>query len=210
MHSVRLVGASYVTVVSIVLLLTSFVRVADVPFSSFNLTDVHLIDCGSPDDTVLDDGRTFKYDPQSASCLSTDEDILTFITSFPNISLASSPVVALPLYLTARNFTHESIYLFPILKPGRHWICLHFYPLSHQSYTLTSATFTVTTAEIVLLRGFSVKNRDKMVLKEYLVNVTSDKMTLERINSFAFVNAIEVVSSPRRLIRFDLSCLPGR
>ncbi|XP_073024895.1 probable receptor-like protein kinase At5g61350 [Primulina eburnea] len=210
MHSVRMVGTSYVAVVSIVLLLTSFVAIADVPFSSFNPTDVHLIDCGSPDDTVLDDGRTFKSDPQSASYLSTDEDILTSINSFPNNSLTFSPVVSLPLYITARIFTHESIYLFPILKPGRHWIRLHFYPLHHRSYNLTSATFTVTADDIVLLHGFSVKNRDKMVFKEYLVNVTSDKITLKFSplkNSFAFVNAIEVVSSPKDLISDSASAV---
>ncbi|XP_073141251.1 probable receptor-like protein kinase At5g61350 [Henckelia pumila] len=212
MHSVRMVGASnyVIVVVSIVLLLTSFAVFGDVPFSSFNPTDVHLIDCGSPGDTVLDDGRTFKSDPQSASYLSTDEDIVTSIASFPNNSLTSSPVVSLPLYLTARIFTHESIYLFPILKPGRHWIRLHFYPLPHQSYNLTSATFTVTTDDIVLLHGFSVKNPDKTVFKEYLVNVTSDKIALKfspMKNSFAFVNAIEVISSPKELISDSASAV---
>ncbi|XP_073059255.1 LOW QUALITY PROTEIN: probable receptor-like protein kinase At5g61350 [Primulina eburnea] len=211
MHSVRMVGASYVIVVSTVLLLTSFVTLADVPFSSFNPTDVHLIDCGSPGDTVLDDGRTFKSDPQSASYLSTDEDILASTASLPNNSLTFSPVVSLPLYLTARIFTLESIYMFPILKPGRHWIRLHFYPLPHQFYNLTSATFTVTTDDIVLLHGFSVKNPDKMVFKEYLVNVTSDKITLKfspMKNSFAFVNAIEVISSPKDLISDSASAVP--
>ncbi|KZV56533.1 putative receptor-like protein kinase [Dorcoceras hygrometricum] len=211
MHSVSMGGASYVIGVSMFLLLTSFVSLADVPFSSFNPTDVHLIDCGSPDDTLLDDGRTFKSDPQSASYLSTDENILTSITSFPDNSLTFSSVVSsLPLYLTARIFTHDSIYLFPILKPGRHWIRLHFYPLPHQSYNLTSATFTVTADDIVLLHGFSVKNRDKTVFKEYLVNVTSDKITLKfspMKNSFAFVNAIEVVSSPKELISNSASAI---
>ncbi|KAK4427885.1 putative receptor-like protein kinase [Sesamum alatum] len=190
--------------VFLVLYSTCFV-LGDLSSSSFTPADNYLINCGSPDDAVLDDGRTFKSDPQSASYLSTDEDILTSITSFPNnvspSSSASSSV--LPLYLTARIFHHESMYRFPIVRPGRHWIRLHFYPLTHPSYNLTSATFTITTDDIVLLHGFSVKDSTKMVFREYLINITSDKLTLKfspMKKSVAFINAIELVSAPDDLI----------
>ncbi|KAL8547194.1 hypothetical protein ACS0TY_006777 [Phlomoides rotata] len=166
---------------------------------SFNPSDNYLINCGSPDDTTLDDGRTFKSDPQSSSYLSTDEDILTSITSFLP-----------PLYLTARIFHHDSMYRFLINKPGRHWIRLYFYPLPHPTYNLTSSTFTVTTNDLVLLHAFSLQQTTKMAFKEYLINITSDNLTLKfspTKNSAAFINAIEVVSAPNDLIPDSASTL---
>lgn len=168
---------------------------------TFTPSDNYLINCGSTVSTFLDDGRTFKSDPESASYLSTDENILTSVTSL-NLSSSSSSS-NLPLYLTSRIFHHESMYRFLIFKPGRHWIRLYFYPLPHPTYNLTTATFSVTTDDIVLLHDFSVKDRSKMVCKEYLINVTSDKFTLKFSplkNSFAFINAIELVSAPDDLI----------
>ncbi|XP_011087289.1 probable receptor-like protein kinase At5g61350 [Sesamum indicum] len=202
----RLIERQLSLVVFILLFLTCFVDVVlGGSSSSFTPADNYLVNCGSPNDAVVDDGRTFKSDPQFASYLSTDEDILTSITSFPNnVSLSSSASSSvLPLYLTARIFHHESMYRFPIIRPGRHWIRLHFYPLTHLSYNLSSATFTITTDDIVLLHGFSVKDSTKMVFKEYLINITSDKLTLKfspMKNSVAFVNAIELVSAPDDLI----------
>lgn len=145
----------------------------------FNPSDNYLINCGSSDGTTLDDGRTFKSDPQSSSYLSTDEDILTSISSFTDSSSSSSSSF-LPLYLSARIFHHESMYKFLIYKPGRHWIRLYFYPLPHPIYNLTSSTFTVTTNDIVLLHAFSLKETTtKTVFKEYLINITSNSLTLK-------------------------------
>ncbi|XP_042002318.1 probable receptor-like protein kinase At5g61350 [Salvia splendens] len=160
--------------------------------AAFTPADNYLINCGSPESTPLDDGRVFKSDPQSSSYLSTDEDILA---SLPNISSPS-------LYATARIFHHLSMYRFLISKPGLHWIRLHFYPLPHPTYNLTSATFTVTTDDTVLLHGFSAAT-SKTIIKEYLINATSDKLTLKfspMKNSAAFINAIELVSAPDDLI----------
>lgn len=80
---------------------------------------------------------------------------------------------------------------------------LYFYPLPHPKYTLTEAVFTVTTDSIVLLHDFSVKDNATLVFKEYLVNINSDRFSLQfspKKNSFAFINAIEVVSAPDTLI----------
>ncbi|KAL7153257.1 hypothetical protein ABFS83_04G154500 [Erythranthe nasuta] len=195
-------SAHLVRVFSTILVVTHFINAVIGDSSpSFTPTDNYLINCGSPENTVLDDGRTFKSDSQSASYLSTDEDILTSIPSFPNTLSPSSSF--LPLYLTARIFHHESIYRFLISKPGRHFLRLYFYPLPHPTYNLTSSTFTVATDDIALLHGFSVKDTTKTVLKEYLINVTTDKLTLKfspMKNSAAFVNAVELVSAPDELI----------
>ncbi|KAG8388710.1 hypothetical protein BUALT_Bualt02G0153700 [Buddleja alternifolia] len=202
-------GGRLTLIIPLILALTHFIHnnvVLGASSSSFTPSDNYLINCGSPDNAVLDDGRTFKSDPQSSSYLSTDEDILTSINSFPNNNSSSF----LPLHLTARIFHHVSMYRFLINKPGRHWIRLYFYPLPHPTYNLTSATFTVTTDDIVLLHGFSVKDSSKIVFKEYLINITSDKITLKfspMKNSVAFINAIEFVSAPEDLISDSASAV---
>lgn len=193
---------------SLILVSTHFTNVVvfvDASSSSFTPADNYLINCGSPDVAVLDDGRTFKSDPQSSSYLSTEEDILASIPSLPSntSSSSSSASSSSSLYLTARIFDHESMYRFLISKPGPHWIRLHFFPLPHPSYNLTSATFNVATDEIALLHGFSVQESTQMVFKEYLINTTSDQLTLKfspMKKSVAFINAIEVVSAPDDLI----------
>ncbi|KAF6142751.1 hypothetical protein GIB67_018462 [Kingdonia uniflora] len=165
--------------------------------------DNYLIDCGAPQATVLDDGRTFRSDPQSASLLLTDEDVQasadkldTNVTSSFSTSLSS-------LYLTARVFPSESTYSFFISHPGRHWLRLYFYPVPHNLYNMTSASFTVTTNDFVLLHDFTVPENSKVVFKEYLMNITSDRFSLKfspKKKSIAFINAIEFVSAPESLI----------
>ncbi|CAL5441790.1 unnamed protein product [Camellia sinensis] len=172
------------------------------PMSKYTPPDNYLINCGSPENTLLDDGRTFISDPQSASFLSTDENILTSVNSLPN--------TISPLYLTARIFDDESMYRFPIFKQGRHWLRLYFYPLPHPTYNLATAIFTVTTDTTVLLHRFSVKNNTTVVFKEYLINITSSGFSLKfspMKNSFAFINAIELVSAPDNLISDSASAI---
>ncbi|MCL7038687.1 hypothetical protein MKW94_001901 [Papaver nudicaule] len=170
--------------------------------SSYTPGENYLIDCGSPQATKID-GRTFKSDKQSASLLSTEEDIQISVP-VSDINIASSiSSSSLPLYLTARVFNGESTYSFFISHTGRHWLRLYFYPLPHPSYNLTSAVFIVTTDEFVLLHDFNVPNQNTSVFKEYIINITSDKFSLRfspKKNSLAFINAVELVSAPDTLI----------
>ncbi|KAD0994775.1 hypothetical protein E3N88_43439 [Mikania micrantha] len=165
--------------------------------AGFTPPDNYLIDCGSPQNTILDDGRTFKSDPQSVSFLSTDENIFATSNSLPeNVSLS--------LYKTARIFDCESVYKFIVFEPGRHFLRLYFHPLPHLEYNLTSAVFTVKTADgLVILHDFSVRQNTDSFFKEYLINVTLDDFSLvfsPLKKSFAFVNAIEFVSAPNELV----------
>ncbi|KAL7605977.1 hypothetical protein Lser_V15G18421 [Lactuca serriola] len=163
----------------------------------FTPSDNYLIDCGSPHNTILDDGRTFKSDPQSVSYLSTDENIFATSNSTPENE-------TLPLYRTARIFDSESVYKFLVFQPGRHFLRLYFYPLHHPSYNLTTAVFTVKTDQgLVLLHDFSATKNSDSHFKEYLINVPSDDFSLvfsPLKKSFAFVNAIEFVSAPDELV----------
>ncbi|KAL8098111.1 hypothetical protein AgCh_031032 [Apium graveolens] len=162
---------------------------------------------------MLQDGRTFKSDSQSVSFLSTDENILASVDSVSNISSSSFPSstsLSLPLFSTARIFRDESMYRFLVFRPGRHWLRLYFYPVPHPLYNLTTAVFTVKTDKLVFLHDFSVKDSTRLVIKEYLVNVTSDRFSLKFSplkNSFAFINAIEFLSAPDTIISDSASAV---
>ncbi|RZC58576.1 hypothetical protein C5167_005898 [Papaver somniferum] len=188
----------------------SFSQPHSTPSLSFNPADNYLVNCGSPQPTKLEDGRTFKSDSQTASLLSTDEDIQTSVSSINNKDAASSSVS--PLYLTARIFCEESTYTFFVSRPGRHWVRLYFFPVFHPKYNLSTASFSVVTDKVVLLHDFTIPSADTPVFKEYLVNVASDRFSLKfspKKNSFAFINAIELVSAPDALVSDSATVLPA-
>ncbi|XAR72068.1 Non-specific serine/threonine protein kinase [Bertholletia excelsa] len=85
-------------------------------------------------------------------------------------------------------------------KHGRHWIRLHFFPFVHGNYDLSTAKFSVSAQDFTLLRDFQPKN-DSVV--EYSLNIISDKLVLKftpSAGSFAFLNALEIISLPDLLI----------
>ncbi|KAG6517154.1 hypothetical protein ZIOFF_020534 [Zingiber officinale] len=170
----------------------------------FSPIDNYLIDCGSPKMTQGDDGRFFRSESQSSSYLSTKEDIK--IAADNSTAAANSTDVPL-LYLTARVFPEESKYSFFISKPGRHWIRLYFFPFPNAGYNLTAASFTVRTDDLVLLQDFNPSSATtppaSPLLKEYLIEITEDRVSLifcPKKGRMAFVNAIEVVSAPDKII----------
>ncbi|KAG9129609.1 hypothetical protein Leryth_014449 [Lithospermum erythrorhizon] len=165
---------------------------------AFDPPDVYLIDCGSSSDTQLGSNRTFISDTSSTQYLSASDEILastnaSFITSGGDSDL----------YKTARIFTRSSTYKFSITQSGRLWIRLYFYPFVYQRFDMKSANFTVSTRKNVLLGNFSPTNA---TVKEFSVVVSSGDLRIQFApanNSFAFVNALEVVSVPDTLIAND-------
>ncbi|KAI4385418.1 hypothetical protein MLD38_003446 [Melastoma candidum] len=163
---------------------------------SFTPTDNFLIDCGSNSLSTLPDGRIFKTDANSLGYLEAQDNILI---SAPK----AEADVPSPLYLTARVFEADAIYSFPLASAGWHWVRLHFYPTANANYDLQAAMFNVMTSDVVLLHGFSMNNSTQVQVKEYLLNLTDPRFILKFApvsKSFAFVNAIEVVSAPDFLI----------
>jgi hypothetical protein len=161
--------------------------------------DNYLISCGASSSVQLDDGRTFRSDPESVSFLSTPVDIKIKANNSPTAASSLSP-----LYLSARVFSDVSTYSFFVSQPGRHWIRLYFLPIPDKQYNLTSATFSVFTDNMVLLHDFSfIANPPNPVLKEYLVVTQGDTLKIiftPKKDSIAFINAIEVVLAPPTLI----------
>ncbi|XP_038980157.1 probable receptor-like protein kinase At5g59700 [Phoenix dactylifera] len=167
---------------------------------SFTPADNYLIDCGSSNSTTIDN-RTFVADASASSTLTAPNSILA--------STSSSSVSA--LYRTARIFTQPSSYSFSIQKHGWHFIRLHFFPFVYKSYNLVTSKFTVSTQDVVLLQNFQPQGNSSPELKEYLVNMNEDTLYLSFIPvgnlSFAFINAIEVVSAPADLLNGSASTI---
>ncbi|KAF8395048.1 hypothetical protein HHK36_018987 [Tetracentron sinense] len=163
----------------------------------FDPVDKYLIDCGSPTNTSLGVNRVFVAD--NSDFLSTPRNIFTNTTSK---SIPST--FDLPLYQTARILNGTSHYTFPIRKPGRHWIRLYFFPFVSENYNLSMANFSISAQHFVLLSNF-VPQKDPLI-REYSVNITSEQFLITFTpsnNSFAFLNALEVVSVPDELITDD-------
>ncbi|WMV56408.1 hypothetical protein MTR67_049793 [Solanum verrucosum] len=169
--------------------------------SGFEPADNFLVDCGSSKDTNVGN-RVFMADKSASKFLSTSKDILADTPS-NSITKANDS----PLYQTARIFTQQSSYKFPISLTGRHWIRLYFYPFVYQGYDMSTAMFSVSTQKNVLLGNFSPKNAS---VKEFSVNVTSNDLVVTfspSSNSFAYINAMEIVSVPDVLITDDASTI---
>ncbi|KAI4347737.1 hypothetical protein L6164_008520 [Bauhinia variegata] len=155
-----------------------------------------LIDCGSPNNTKVGD-RVFQADNSSISqLLSTTEAILavTNSTSIPS-SFDSN------LYQTARIFRGVSQYTFPIKKQGRHWIRLYFFPFSFGNFNMSTAKFSVSAQGFTLLEDFQVHSG--ALMKEFSLNISSNQLMVTftpSFDSFAFVNALEVISLPDKVI----------
>lgn len=171
---------------------------------TFTPKDNFLIDCGSGAQTTHSDGRLFLSDQSSGQ----------FLASKSRNILASTPSgnVSSPIYLSARVFIEEATYTFRMARPGWHWIRFHFFPFQTDEYNLQNAKFTVTTDNLVLLHDFGVENNNtnQWFFKEYLVNVTSDRLSIKfapQKGGPAFINAIEVVSAPDILITDTVSAL---
>ncbi|CAK9134071.1 unnamed protein product [Ilex paraguariensis] len=163
--------------------------------ASFTPEDNFLIDCGATSDTTLSDKRVFSADQNTGKYLSNDgRDV--------QVSVPSADV-PLPIYLTAKIFFNDATYKFRMARPGWHWVRLHFFPVQSNVFNLQHAKFSVITDTLVLLHEFQIGNGTNWLVKEYLVNVTTQQFSIKfqpTKDSAAFINAIEVVSAPDMLI----------
>ncbi|KAJ0673329.1 putative non-specific serine/threonine protein kinase [Helianthus annuus] len=164
--------------------------------SAFSPADHHLIDCGTTASTVLDhDHRPFTGDGSSTTLSSTKSLSLKNSNPDPNLS---------PIYHTARVFTKPSHYKFKIQEKGTHLVRIHFYKFDFMNIgTTCHDQFHVSANGYVLLHNYSVSKGNPRI-KDFLITVDEDKLVVRFIpvdrTSFAFVNAIEVISAPKDLI----------
>nr|GMD86122.1 Receptor-like protein kinase HERK 1 [Ipomoea batatas] len=163
--------------------------------------DNYLVNCGSSENVTVS-GRVFLADTLNSGILSTPHRI--FAKTSSNLHVPFPFNYDSPLYQTARILNGTSEFSFPIRKPGRHWVRLHFFPFMDQNYNLSSARFSVSaqnSQNFTLLKNFQPSNAS--VLKEYSFNITTNRLVLvftPAANSFGFVNALEVFSLPDEVI----------
>lgn len=160
------------------------------------LDDNILIDCGSTNNTQVG-ARLFQADNNSSThLLSTSELILAKANFNPIPSSFDSD-----LYQTARIFRSVSQYTFRIERHGRHWIRLYFFPFSFGNFNMSTAKFSLSAQSITLVKDFQIESGS--LLKEYSLNITDSQLVLTftpSFSSFAFINAIEVLSIPDKVI----------
>ncbi|KAJ8626334.1 hypothetical protein MRB53_019641 [Persea americana] len=173
--------------------------------SSFTPSDQYLINCGSSKSaSAADDDREFQGDSNSKYLSATSSITVNDPNPLPDTS---------PLYRTARLFTGPSSYHFPLQSNGTLVVRLHFYPVSCQEYNVSSFTFDVSVSGFQLLSNFNVQNTNSTP-KEYFLKPTDNKLEIlfspsrSSPSSFAFVNAIEVFSTPDDLIADSVSYIP--
>ncbi|GJU57899.1 receptor-like protein kinase HERK 1 [Tanacetum coccineum] len=168
--------------------------------SGFEPVDNYLLDCGSLGNTSLGE-RVFVSD---ARFVSNAERVSVSVMRADNSTVFSS-TFGESLYRTARIMNASSNYTFSISEHGRHFVRLYFFPfeLDVGSYNLSRASFSVSAHGFTLLRNFQPASSSTPVVKEYSLNVTSDRLVITFVpspNSYAFLNALEVVSHPDELI----------
>ncbi|KAL8486120.1 hypothetical protein ACS0TY_023003 [Phlomoides rotata] len=159
--------------------------------------DSYILSCGSTADSSTDsDGREWISDAQ-------------FLTSNHSLSsTAKSQDPSLPSrvpYMTARIFKSESTYKFHVSSTHRHWLRLHFYPMTYENLDPKTSFFAVAAAGVTLLSNFSASITAQALTQAYIMReftITRQEKGLLDLTftpthtSFAFINGIEVISMP--------------
>ncbi|KAK7269184.1 hypothetical protein RIF29_21901 [Crotalaria pallida] len=121
-------------------------------------------------------------------------------------------------YMTARIFTSEATYKFPVQSDKRYWLRLHFYPSVYDSYNPSNSYFSVTANGVTLLSNFSASITCQALSQAYLdkeyslAPLNSNTLTLvfkpsDKYNgAFAFINGIQLIQMPEL---FDSAQLVG-
>ncbi|KAL6880235.1 hypothetical protein ACP4OV_011800 [Aristida adscensionis] len=176
-----------------------------------------LINCGSDSNSDID-GRTWVGDSRP--------DRGNFSISLPG-AIATAPKadgedVYGDLYRTARVFNASSSYKFSV-PAGSHFLRLHFSQLFSNVSGNKEPLFDVIANGLKLVSKFNIpgeiywrnsriNSTSNVIVKEYLINVTSGKLEIEFVPdawSFAFINAMEVVPVPGNSIFDEVNKVGG-
>ncbi|XP_027150508.1 receptor-like protein kinase ANXUR1 [Coffea eugenioides] len=159
-----------------------------------------VLDCGSSDGGTDADGR--KWEADAKYLVNNNDKSIATKADNQDPSLPSD----VP-YMTARIFTSEAIYQFPVANAtDRVLLRLHFYPASYPNFNISDSYFSVSAGGIQLLSNFSAFITAEALSQGYLIreyflapsNLPTLNVTFKPSDkSFAFVNGIEVISPPQ-------------
>lgn len=155
------------------------------------------INFGSPENVTVNN-RTFDSDNNLGREIFDSTQAISVRTTDSN---SLPPGDESTLFETARVFSEESRFRFPIEQHGWFLIRLYLLPFVSSSRDLTTARFSVSSQNFTLIRDY--KPSKTSVVKEYSLNISTDNLSLDfrpKIGSFAFVNALEVFRLPENLL----------
>ncbi|XP_041002588.1 receptor-like protein kinase FERONIA [Juglans microcarpa x Juglans regia] len=166
--------------------------------------DYILLNCGSSStNSTAPDGRNWEGDFHSKFY---PHNIQT--TSNASTPTEQIPSVAQVPYMTARIFPNNFTYSFPV-SSGLKFVRLYFYPATYAAVDKSKSFFSVTANDFTLLRNFSafltilaLEPPAAVVVKEFIIPVLRTQclnITFISLNSYAFINGIEVMSIPDNL-----------
>ncbi|XP_031485298.1 receptor-like protein kinase FERONIA [Nymphaea colorata] len=169
--------------------------------SSFVPIDNILLNCGASSDDNDGDNRRWTGDANSLFAPANSANTFAAQAASMDPSLPSD----IP-FKTARIFTSVASYNFS-LSNGRHFVRLYFYPSSYNNRDAQTAVFSVQSGPFTLLSNFSASITalalsQAYIIREFFITVSAGSLTLTFTpspnvpNSIAFVNGIEIVSSP--------------
>ncbi|XP_020576462.1 receptor-like protein kinase FERONIA [Phalaenopsis equestris] len=161
-------------------------------------SDFIFLNCGSSESSTTSDGRNWTGDSTSTVTITPNTlqlHVQTLDSSVPNLPYATARVSSSP-------FTFSFL-----LPPGRKLIRLHFYAADYGNYSAADALFSVNSGRHTLLKNFSVLQTSQSlvisyIVREYSINSSSPLINLTFTpssslpSSYAFINGIELVSSP--------------
>ncbi|GLT31638.1 hypothetical protein SLA2020_063610 [Shorea laevis] len=184
--------------------------------AGYNATDIILLDCGATSNTASQDGRNWEADTHSKYSPFNDPN-----ASFSSDASRQDPSVTQVPYRSALIIRSKFTFKFPVL-PGPKFLRLYFYPETYSGLDPTTFFFSVTANGYTLLNKFSASlTAPAMVppavsfIKEYVVPVWDNQILNITFNpslgSFAFINAIEIVSLPSDLYAsgIEIPLVPG-
>ncbi|KAK1270261.1 Receptor-like protein kinase FERONIA [Acorus gramineus] len=129
-------------------------------------------------------------------------DIQNTVSTTPSIQ---DPSISTVPYMTARVFVTPYTYSF-LVTPGLKFVRLHFYPsnFTNTIFVASDSFFSVSVGSHTLLNNFSAFLTTQAmsydyISKEFSINISLNKLNLTFTPSkaFAFVNGVEIVSTPQ-------------
>ncbi|KAB1224661.1 Receptor-like protein kinase FERONIA [Morella rubra] len=163
-------------------------------------TEKILLDCGTAGSATTDtDGLKWTSDVGS-------KFLMAGGNSTASVAATQDSSVPQVPFMTARVFYSNFTYSFPVIS-GRKFVRLYFYPASYAGLNASNAVFSVMVGPYTLLSNFSAAQTAQalnfaFIVKEYSINVVGDKLDISFVPSakapkaYAFVNGIEIVSTP--------------